>query len=61
MSHMNLTSEEKRLEDAADAFLRKQGYRWDGRLRKEVGFGQCRFEKRARPNPYGGWSTRKHR
>ena len=53
MRPMDKTSLEIQLEQDADKFLRKKGFRRDGRKRGEVGRGQARFEERARPNPFG--------
>lgn len=51
-------SSKSKLMQEATKFLRKNGYRWDGRQQKKVDGLQVAFEKRMRPNPFSGRSTR---
>jgi hypothetical protein len=51
--------ENRKLEKQANAILRSNGYRIDGRKRGSVSTSQDAFERRARPNPFGGWSRKR--
>ena len=53
-----MTTRERELAVAATKLLSQHGLRWDGRSRKKVDKSQLAFEKRMRPNPFRGKSTR---
>jgi len=54
-----MTAAERELEEEATNFLRRQGYRADGRPSRSVDREQVVFERRTRPAPFRGRSTRK--
>ena len=54
-----MTIQQRELMVAATKLLNQLGLRWDGRPTKDVVKSQVAFERRMRPNPFCGRSTKR--
>jgi len=54
-----MTTQQRELMVAATKLLNQHGLRWDGRSQEKVEKPQIAFEKRMRPNPFSGKSTKR--